>query len=111
MSRRIELFLVELPVLYRLYLLPDLSMRVGVRLGHVAFKRRDHLLDRDFEMLANKIILAPQVDVGIDLPFQIRLAIGAEYRPMDIVLNQTPNSDVTYTLKGLWYCGTLVYAF
>lgn len=111
MSRRIELFLVEFPVLYRVYFLPDLSLRAGVRLGHVAFKRYDHLLGRDFEMLANRIILTPQMDLGIDLPFPVRLAVGAEYRPMDIVLSQTPSSDVTYTLKGVWYCGSLAYAF
>jgi hypothetical protein len=111
MSRRIELFVVELPVLYRVYLLPDLSMRAGVRLGHVAFKRYDHLLGQDFETPANKIILTPQIDLGIDFPSPLRLAVGAEYRPMDIVLSQTPSPDVTYTLKGVWYCGSLAYVF
>jgi len=111
MSRKIELFLVELPVLYRIRVLPDLSMQAGVRLGHVAFKRYDHLLGGDFEMSANKIILTPQIDLGIDFRPPFRLAVGAEYRPMDIVLSQAPSPDVTYTLKGVWYCCSLAYAF
>ncbi len=102
MSRKIRLTLIEVPLLYRFEPLSPFSLRGGLLIGHVSFTRLDHLLGKDYETVAYKVMVSPEVEAGVDLPMGLRLAVGLEYRPLKLKLDSSTSYETVYSLEGFW---------
>ncbi len=109
MSRKIRLFLVELPVLYRFTPVPMLTIRAGGRLGHLAFNRMDHIMGADYNEPANRVIFSPSLDIAFCPLQQLQLIAGIDYRPIKVDYTSWAPAYVSYSMDHISLCVGIGY--